>query len=88
MPTEQLAMLIVTITGCGIALVLARALALRLRGPAHPPLDAHVVEELEDMRAQMDRLQGQLDEVLERQDFTERVLAQARERGALPGGKP
>jgi hypothetical protein len=86
-PAEQVAALLVTVTGCGIAIVLARAFAHRLKGPSAPQVDTRVVEELEEMRTQMGRLQGQLDEVLERQDFTERVLAQARERGALPGGK-
>jgi hypothetical protein len=79
-------MVIVTITGCIVAVNFAKAFAHRLRGPDQPQVDARVLEELEDLRAQMGRLQGQLDEVLERQDFSERVLAQMRERGALGSG--
>jgi hypothetical protein len=43
-------------------------------------------EELDAMHARFDAIQHQLTEIAERQDFAERMLAQTRERGALPAG--
>ncbi len=60
---------------------IGQAIADRLRGPK-------AVQEREDVAALKDAvasLQDQVSELAERQDFSERVLAQARERGALPG---
>jgi ubiquinone biosynthesis protein UbiJ len=58
-----------------------RALADRLRGkPREPTLDP---AELEALRDELAGVRRQVDELAERQDFTERLLAQARERGLL-----
>jgi len=43
-------------------------------------------EELDALHARFDAIQHQLSEIAERQDFTERMLAQTRERGALGAG--
>jgi hypothetical protein len=45
-------------------------------------------EELDQLHARFDSIQHQLTEIAERQDFTERMLAQTRERGALGAGGP
>ena len=50
---------------------------------------AQLREEVETLRAEVDGLQGrlaELDDVQNRLDFAERMLAQARDKGALPGG--
>jgi hypothetical protein len=70
---------------CVGGLMLVRALAVRLQGKGRQA-DDRVLEEVDDLRERVASLQGQLDEVLERQDFTERLLAQARERGLLGSG--
>lgn len=42
--------------------------------------------EMEALRTRLDNVQRQLGELAERQDFTERMLAQVRRDKALPGG--
>lgn len=66
---------------------IGRALAERLRGrsPAAPLAD--VEERLDELAAQVQALQRQLAETADRQDFTERLLARARERGLLEAPK-
>jgi len=60
---------------------IGRAVADRLRGKARQPvLDTGEVTALRDELA---AVRQQLAELAERQDFTERLLAQARERGLL-----
>lgn len=76
--------LIATVTGCGVVVMVARAFTHRLKGGQRDPQST---EELEDLRAHVASLQGQLNEVLERQDFAERLLAQVKERGALGPGQ-
>ncbi len=49
----------------------------RVRGEAQPA-------ELDQLRETVERLNGEVAELQERMDFTERVLAQQRERPALP----
>jgi hypothetical protein len=82
---EQVAVLLVTVTGCSIVFMLGRALAERLRPRQPDPGPA--LEELEAMRAHLSSLQAQLSDLAERQDFAERVLAQMRERVALPASR-
>lgn len=43
-------------------------------------------EETDALHARFDAIQHQLTEIAERQDFTERMLAQTRDRGALGAG--
>jgi hypothetical protein len=50
---------------------------------ADPPPGEHRVSDLED---RMLGLESQVSELAERLDFTERMLAQAREKGTLPKG--
>lgn len=74
---------IVMIFGCGMVAIvsfspLGKAIAERIRGRVEPASDPAVYEEL-------DRMRGELSELQERVDFTERLLAQSREREGLPG---
>ena len=57
---------------------IGRAIAERIRGRAEPQSDPAIYEELERMR-------GELTELNERVDFTERLLANGRARESLPG---
>ena len=43
--------------------------------------------EVADLRAELDARMGQIDELQERVDFTERALAQVRDKTALPGSR-
>jgi hypothetical protein len=64
---------------------IGRAFAERLRGKGHEPaLDSAEVEALRDELAGLRQLVGEL---AERQDFTERLLAQTREKGLLAAPK-
>jgi hypothetical protein len=64
---------------------LGRALADRIRGrPRDAVLDSREVEALRD---ELQGVRHELEELAERQDFTERMLAQARERGLLQAPK-
>lgn len=64
---------------------IGRALADRLRG-RHPDPSLNSAE-VETLRDQLQGLRRELEELAERQDFTERMLAQARERGLLQAPK-
>jgi len=78
---------IVFLFGGGTAIAISfspigRAIAARIRGPAELP-----TEEVDELREQVASLQTQVGELAERQDFAERLLAQAREKGVIgPGG--
>jgi len=61
-----------------------RAYAERLRGKSAGSLP-EVHEQLDAILSRLEDVQRQLGELGERQDFTERLLAQARERGLLAG---
>jgi len=64
---------------------IGRTLAERLRGKSREPaLDSAGVEAL---RGELTTVRQQLAELAERQDFTERMLAQVRERGLLNAPK-
>ena len=60
---------------------IGRAYADRLRGKSAQGQVAP--EELDDLRAQLQTVQEQVNELAERQDFTERLLAKSREKGAI-----
>jgi hypothetical protein len=83
---EQVIALMAVGSMCVGGLMLVRAVALRLQGKGKQA-DERLIEEVDDLRDRVAGLQGQLDEVLERQDFAERLLAQARERGLLGSGQ-
>jgi hypothetical protein len=64
---------------------IGRAFADRLR---HKDSDRALdTGEVEALREELDTVRRQVAELAERQDFTERLLAQARERGMLPAPK-
>ena len=83
-PTDAFAfvVLMVTLGGIGVAFSpIGRALAERLRGKGREPsLDSAEVEALRD---ELMSVRQQVENLAERQDFAERLLAQARERGLL-----
>jgi hypothetical protein len=66
---------------------IGRALAERLRGRAPAAPLADLEERLDEISGQVQALQRQLTETADRQDFTERLLARARERGQLEAPK-
>jgi len=66
---------------------LGRALADRLRGRMSAGSTQEIEERLDDVAAQLHETQRQMGEIVERQDFTERLLTQARERGLLEAPK-
>ena len=61
-----------------------RAFARRIAGESRPPGDE---AEIEGLQGDIAQLRRELDEVHNRLDFTERLLAQARERGLLAAPK-
>ena len=87
---EQLAPVIVSLAlfvflGVVVLGPIGRAFAERLRGKSREPaLDSAEVEALRD---ELTSMRQQVAELAERQDFTERLLAQARERGLLNAPK-
>ena len=87
---EQLAPVIVSLAlfvflGVVVLGPIGRAFAERLRHKSHEPvLDSAEVEALRD---ELTSMRQQVAELAERQDFTERLLAQARERGLLNAPK-
>ena len=70
-----------------VLLTLARALAKRIAGGAAGSREVEALrDEVAQLRAEVDDLHGRvapLDEIQNRLDFAERLLAQARERGQL-----
>ena len=80
---------IIMVFGTGMVGIVAfspigRAIAERLRHKDGAMLPG---EELDDMRAHLQSMQEQLSELAERQDFSERLLAQAKEKGTLGTGQ-
>jgi len=75
--------LMVTLGSVGVAFSpIGRAIAERLRGKSRErTLDSG---ELEAIRDELYAVHRQVDELAERQDFAERLLAQVREKGLLP----
>ncbi len=65
---------------------IGRAFADRLRGTSHVQ-SRESLEQLEALREELRGVRQQVDELAERQDFTERLLAQAREKGLLQAPK-
>lgn len=61
-----------------------RILHGKLPAPGSRPLDD---ERLDQISGEMASMRQHLDETLDRLEFTERMLAQAKERDALPGGR-
>jgi hypothetical protein len=63
-----------------------RAVAERLRGKGATGALADIEERFDDQARQINDVHRQLGDLAERQDFTERLIAKGRERGALGGG--
>lgn len=83
---------VVFFAGVGsVALVIARAFAKRIAGGAAGSKEVEGLrDEVAQLRAEVDDLHGRvapIDEIQNRLDFTERLLAQARERGQLNAPK-
>jgi len=64
---------------------IGRALADRLRGKAAGAALPAVQDQLDEVLTRLEDVQRQLGEVTERQEFSERLLAQARTKGLGPG---
>ena len=86
-------MSVVAIMGC-VFVPIGRAIARRIGGGASEGATLREVqalrEEVEQLRAELDGVHGRLgevDDIQSRLDFAERVLAQVREKNALPGGR-
>ena len=93
MPRELIP--IVMFNVAGIVLIafspIGRAIARRIGGgQADADETAALRDEVADLRGELDQVHNrlaQLDQVQERLDFAERVIAQGRDRGALPGSR-
>lgn len=77
------AITLVTTVGMVALGPIGRALADRLRGRIQPAALQDIEERLDEVSAQVQAVQRHLGEVVERQDFSERLLARASERGML-----
>ena len=75
----------------GIGMTLARAVAKRIAGGGAGSKEVEALrDEVAQLRAEVDQLHDRVapvDEIQNRLDFTERLLAQARERGVLNAPK-
>jgi len=78
---------LVTMVGMVALGPIGRAVADRLRGRGAAGAIGGMQDQLDDVIAKLDDLQRQVGEIGERQDFAERLLAQARERGLLEAPK-
>jgi lactate dehydrogenase-like 2-hydroxyacid dehydrogenase len=65
---------------------IGRAVAERLRGKGVPGAVAEIEERFDDLAQQINDVQRQVGEIVERQDFSERLLARAKDRGLLDAG--
>ena len=66
---------------------IGRAIGDRLRSKGAAGSIAGMQEQLDEVIARLDDVQRQLGDMADRQDFTERLLAKARERGLLEAPK-
>ena len=79
---------IIMVFGTGMVGIVAfspigRAIADRLRHKDGAPLPT---EELDDIRGHLQSMQEQVSELAERADFSERLLAQQKDKGAIGPG--
>ncbi len=82
-PEEVVALLgFFGIIGFVVAGPIGRAFADRLRGRSRD-VSPELIEQMDALRDELQHVRQQVAELAERQDFAERVLAQARERGLL-----
>ena len=66
---------------------IGRAIANRIQKKDGTALAPEVQDALDEQAEQLEALRRQVGELAERQDFAERMLAQVREKGALPAPK-
>lgn len=66
---------------------IGRAIGDRVRGKALGSSLGTMQEQLDEVIARLDEVQQQLADLGERQDFAERMLAKAKDRGLLEAGK-
>jgi len=75
----------------GVAMTLARAYAKRIAGGSARSKEVEALrDEIAQLGAEVDELRGRvtpIDEIQNRLDFTERLLAQVKERGQLGAPK-
>ena len=67
---------------------IGRAVAERLRGKGAGGSIAVLQEQLDEVLVRLDDVHRQLSDLAERQDFSERLLAQAKDRGLLAAPGP
>ncbi len=88
---EALIFLVLAIGLTSIGVTIARAIAKRIAGGSAGAREIEALhDEVSQLRADLEGMQARLsdvDEIQSRLDFTERVLAQARERGLLGAPK-
>jgi hypothetical protein len=82
-----IAITLVTTVGMVALGPIGRAVAERLRGKHGADSVAGVQDQLDEVIGRLDQVQRQLGDLAERQDFTERLIAKGRERGALGSGE-
>ena len=84
-----LLMLALTLVGVVAFSPIGRAIANAIQRKSGVGVSPEVQDALDEQAEQLEALRRQVGELAERQDFAERLLAQARERGQLPspGGK-
>jgi len=78
-----IAITLVTTVGMVALGPIGRAVADRLRGKGASGAMAEIDERLDDLAQQINDVRRQTGEIVERQDFSERLLAQAKDRGLL-----
>ena len=66
---------------------IGRAIANAIQKKSGVGMSQDTRDALDDLADRFDALQRQVGELAERQDFAERLLAQVREKGALPAPK-
>lgn len=94
MPLAGMAMVVIT-TGFvvlgPVGRAIGRVIMYRLGGERERAVPAADISELrsqlEEQGARLEMVQRQVSDMAERQDFAERLLAQARSQGRLPGAK-
>ena len=89
-PGEAIAAVVVFGSIGLIGITLAKAFAQRISGGATSPREVEALrDEVAQLRGEVDQMHGRLGDVEELQnrvDFAERMIAQLKGRNALPGG--
>jgi Tfp pilus assembly protein PilO len=88
MPPQVVVMILLAMIAAGVVILwpIARAIGRRLEGRQADPALRSEVEELRARVHELERQQARIAELEERVDFSERLLAQDRDRARLGGG--